>query len=109
MNVQPADMLMVSIISSNIAPDARAAYEISSYDMRFRYKSLSDDVLKSIRRVADTLGFELVEKEKPATDTAQSADILSTAGEHLQNGSPAPQDIDAARDDYSAGLSGRAA
>jgi hypothetical protein len=108
MTVQPQDMLMVSIIASNIAPDARAAYEISSYDMRFRYKSLSDDVLKSIRRVADTLGFELVEKEKPATET-QVNNILSTAGEHLQNGSPAPQDIDAARDDYSAGLSGRVA
>jgi hypothetical protein len=36
-------------------------------------------------------------------------DILSTAGERLQNGSPAPQDIDAARADYSAGLSGRVA
>ena len=78
-------------------------------------RSAKQRVLNEIKAAATLLGYELVEKESPKPDTAQSHDILSTAGPHpLPASSPAPQDIfshdgNTIRTDYSAGLSGRVA
>ncbi len=62
------------------------------------YSKISADLyfgwaMDSFKIAAEALGFELVEKEKPATDTAQSSDVLSTAGPYPQNGGPAPQGV----------------
>ena len=71
-------------------------------------RSAKQRVLNEIKAAATLLGYELVEKEAPKPDTAQSHDILSTAGPHPQNGGPAPQDIDQLAPGFSHGLSGRA-
>jgi hypothetical protein len=64
--------------------------------------------IEHLVKAADLLGFELVKKDKPATELHSNTENLSTAGEALITSS-ALQDIDEHAPHYCSGLSGRLA